>query len=159
LFVTLLLGVLDVATGELELVNAGHDAPWRLGPQQAPQQIVTPVDAGGPPLCVLDDFSYTVQRLQLAPGERLCMVTDGITEAANDAGELYGSVRMRHALAQAGDGGADTIVRELRQDVGRFVAQAEASDDLAILVVHWHGPADADWRASALPATVRLSAD
>ncbi len=143
LFVTMLLGVLDVTTGELELVNAGHDAPWRMRERQAPQLAVAAPGAGGPPLCVLDDFTYTVQRLRLAPGERLCMVTDGITEAANAAGELYGNARLRQALAQAGEGGADTIVQTLRQDVGRFVAGAEASDDLAILVVHWFGPAGA----------------
>jgi serine phosphatase RsbU (regulator of sigma subunit) len=143
LFVTLLLGVLDVDTGELELVNAGHDAPWHLTEQQPPQQIVAGPDAGGPPLCVLDDFVYTVQRVQLTAGDRLCMVTDGITEAADDAGQMYGSGRMLRALARADDGGADGIVRELRQDVGQFVAGAEASDDMAILVVHWFGPAGA----------------
>ena len=159
LFVTMLLGVLDVETGELELVNAGHDAPWRLAVRQEPRQIVAPADAGGPPLCVLDDFSYTLQRLQLAPGECLCMVTDGITEAANADGELYGSTRMRRALAQAGDdGGADAIVRSLREDVGRFVAGAEASDDLAILVVHWHGPARDERQTGPRRTVVRLSA-
>lgn len=144
LFVTMLFGVLDVASGELELVNAGHDAPWRLPRQQPPGQIVAAADAGGPPLCVVDDFVYTVQQLQLAPGDRLCMVTDGITEAANGAGDLYGSARMRQALAKAGDGAADDVVRVLREDVAGFVAGAEASDDLAILVVQWHGPAGAD---------------
>ncbi|MCB2029917.1 MAG: serine/threonine-protein phosphatase, partial [Rhodoferax sp.] len=159
LFVTMLLGVLDVETGELELVNAGHDAPWRLAVRQEPRQIVAPAEAGGPPLCVLDDFSYTLQRLQLAPGECLCMVTDGITEAANADGELYGSTRMRRALAQAGDdGGADAIVRSLREDVGRFVAGAEASDDLAILVVHWHGPARDERQTGPRRTVVRLSA-
>lgn len=149
LFVTMLFGVLDVVSGELELVNAGHDAPWRLPVQQPPGQIVAAADAGGPPLCVLDDFVYTVQRLQLAPGDRLCMVTDGITEAANGAGDLYGSARMRQALEQAGDGGADSVVQLLREDVAGFVAGAEASDDLAILVVQWHGPVGAgDTRAS-----------
>jgi adenylate cyclase len=140
LFVTMLFGVLDVASGEMELVNAGHDAPWRLQSQQPPRQLVAASDAGGPPLCVLDDFVYVVQHLQLAPGDRLCMVTDGITEAANAAGELYGSTRVRQALAQVGDGGAQAIVQVLREDVAGFVAGAEASDDLAILVVQWHGP-------------------
>ncbi len=142
LFVTMLLGVLDVETGMLELVNAGHDAPWRIGSTPEPQQLVAPANAGGPPLCVVEDFVYTVQCLQLAPGDRLCMVTDGITEAANASGALYGGSRVRNALADAGrDGGADTIVHMLRQDVARFVDGAEASDDMAILVVHWLGPA------------------
>lgn len=141
LFVTMLLGVLDVDSGELELVNAGHDAPWRLAQGLPPQQVVANAQAGGPPLCVLDDFVYTVQRMQLAPGDRLCMFTDGITEAANADSELYGSVRLRDALARSGsDADADTIVRVLRDDVAQFVAGAEASDDLAILVLHWQGP-------------------
>lgn len=141
LFVTMLLGVLDVESGALELVNAGHDAPWRLGQGLAPQQLLVAAQAGGPPLCVLDDFDYTVQHVQLVPGDRLCMVTDGITEAADATGALYGSARLRDALARnAGVGDAGDIVRSVRADVARFVAGAEASDDLAILVLHWHGP-------------------
>ncbi len=141
LFVTLLLGVLDADSGMLELVNAGHDAPWRLGADGALEQISTSVVAGGPPLCVVDDFAYSVQRIQLLPGDRLCMVTDGITEAANNAGELFGGLRLRHALASLGTGSsANAITRQVREDVGVFVAGAEASDDLAVLVLHWKGP-------------------
>ena len=141
LFVTLLLGVLNVDSGELELVNAGHDAPWRLGADGSLEQISTAAAGGGPPLCVVEDFAYTVHRIQLHPGDRLCMVTDGITEATNGAGELYGSARLRVALAGLGAGAsAEDISRQVRQDVGLFVAGAEASDDLAVLVVHWTGP-------------------
>ncbi len=141
LFVTLLLGVLDVETGQMELVNAGHDGPWRLGADGTLQQILTTDADGGPPLCVVEDFEYRVHKVQLLPGDRLCMVTDGITEATNSASELYGSARLRQALAAmelapaAGD-----ITRLVREDVGRFVGDAEASDDLAILVLHWKGP-------------------
>ncbi len=142
LFVTMLLGVLDVESGELELVNAGHDAPWHLVQGTPPQQLVGDGQTGGPPLCMLDDFAYTVQRARLAPGDRLCMVTDGITEAANGADELYGSARLCDALARCGGGKADAtmIVQVVREDVAQFVAGAEASDDMAILALHWHGP-------------------
>ena len=144
LFVTLLLGVLDVESGALELVNAGHDAPWRLGADGGLEQIVTPTPGGGPPLCVVEDFAYQVHRVQLRAGDRLCMVTDGITEATNSAGELYGSVRLRGSLAKLGAAAsADAITWQVREDVGAFVAGAEASDDLAILVLHWIGPGDA----------------
>ena len=141
LFVTLLLGVLNVDTGALELVNAGHDAPWRLGANGALEQIVAAESAGGPPLCLVEDFAYRVHHMQLRPGDRLCMVTDGITEAANGDDALYGSARLRAALAGLGvDPSADAITRHVREDVGAFVAGAEASDDLAILVLHWIGP-------------------
>ncbi len=141
LFVTLLLGVLDVETGQLELVNAGHDGPWRLGQEGTLQQVLAQAGGGGPPLCVVDDFEYRVHKVQLLPGDRLCMVTDGITEAANANNELYGSARLRTALAgMALAPTASDITCHVREDVGRFVAGAEASDDLAILVLHWKGP-------------------
>ena len=142
LFVTLLLGVLDVESGQLELVNAGHEGPWRLGAGRRLEQVIAGPTEGGPPLCVVEDFDYRVHRVQLLPGDRLCMVTDGITEAANAAQELYGNVRLRAALAGL-DAASDaaTITRTVREDVGRFVAGAEPSDDLAILVLHWKGPA------------------
>ncbi len=141
LFVTLLLGVLDVETGQLELVNAGHDGPWRLGQDGTLQQVLAQAGGGGPPLCVVDDFEYQVHTVQLLPGDRLCMVTDGITEATNAADELYGSARLHAALAgMALAPTAADITRHVRQDVGQFVAGAEASDDLAILVLHWKGP-------------------
>jgi len=144
LFVTLLLGVLDVETGQLELVNAGHDGPWRLSADGTLQQVLTTAADGGPPLCVVEDFEYRVHKVQLVPGDRLCMVTDGITEATNSASELYGSARLRAALAAMELApAASDITRLVREDVGRFVAGAEASDDLAILVLHWKGPAAA----------------
>lgn len=140
LFVTMLLGVLDVDTGALELVNAGHDGPWRLGADGSLRQIVTQAAQGGPPLCVVDDFSYQVHRLQLAPGDRLCMVTDGITEAMDGAGQLFGGNRLREALATlAPAASVNDISAQVRHDVGLFVGYAEPSDDLAILVVHWKG--------------------
>ncbi len=149
IFVTLLLCVLDVDTGVLELVNAGHDAPWRLGLDGGLDQIKTPLLAGGPPLCVVEDFRYVVQRIQLLPGDRLCLVTDGITEAANGAGDLYGSGRLRNSLVRldaASSPGA--VIQQVRQDVADFVAGAEASDDLAVLVLHWIGPPRAALQAT-----------
>ena len=140
-FVTMLLGELDVRTGALDLVNAGHDAPWLLRSGQSPRQLVAPAHDGGPPLCVLDDFVYSVQRIALAPGDDLVMVTDGITEAANSDQELYGNTRLQAALATAGDGASvDAILRHLRASVAAFVDGAEASDDMAVLVLRWNGP-------------------
>ena len=159
LFVTMLLGVLDVESGELELVNAGHDAPWRLRQDQPAQQMVATAQTGGPPLCVLDDFVYSVQTLRMMRGDRLCMVTDGITEAVNGADALYGSGRLNDALARCGSNAdADTIVRVVREDVAQFVAGAEASDDMAILVLQWQGPAGHDPAPATDPATMTVSA-
>lgn len=144
LFVTLLLGVLDIESGELEIVNAGHDAPWRIRREAGRTTAVSlpaPLDAGGPPLCVLSGFSYAAQIERLAPGDLLCLVTDGITEAMNAAGEVYGTQRLEALLASL-DPGQPTadLAAAIRADVAKHVGAAEPSDDLTLLVLRWRGP-------------------
>jgi adenylate cyclase len=139
LFVTLLLGVLDVESGALELVNAGHDSPWRISSSSEVQKIDTPSDTGGPPLCVMDDFVYVSQSVQLVPGDTLCLITDGVTEAMNDAGELYGCTRLQAALATTPVGHTlGGSITHIRGDIARFVGNAEPSDDMTLLLLRWH---------------------
>ena len=140
LFVTLLLGVLDVQSGALELVNAGHDAPWRVGPNGQVERIVAPVDTGGPPLCTVDDFVYVAQHVQLSPGDTLCMITDGVTEAMNAKSELFGAHRLQAVLAGMPPGQSlNRVIEQVRAEITGFVGAAEASDDLTLLLLRWHG--------------------
>lgn len=136
LFVTSVAGILDASSGEVVLCNAGHDAP-RLIAADGSVRVLEP--AGGPPLCVMDDFEYPVQRYRLQPGECLCLTTDGIGEAMNEAGSLYGNARLDGLLASAG-GDPAAIVQSVRDDVRLHVGAAEASDDLTLLVLRWNGP-------------------
>jgi adenylate cyclase len=139
LFVTVFAAVLDVNTGVLEYCNAGHDRPYviaRAGGR--PGQLA---EAGGPPLCVLDGFEYTAATHQLRPGDVLCLLTDGVTDARNPAGEQFGRARLEARLAGlAPNSSAQKVATTIRDDVQRFVAGAEPADDLAILVVRWEGP-------------------
>jgi serine phosphatase RsbU (regulator of sigma subunit) len=139
LFVTMFAAVLDVNTGVLEYCNAGHDRPYVLALAGGrPGQLV---EGGGPPLCVVDDFEYTAATRQLRPGETLCLLTDGVTDARNPAGEQFGRARLEARLAALPpEAGAEKVATAIEDDVRRFVAGAEAADDLAILVVRWEGP-------------------
>jgi len=139
LFVTCIAGILDAASGGLVLCNAGHDAPRRLRPG-AQAEHLAPAD--GPPLCVMEDFDYPVQRYQLQPGDCLCLSTDGVTEAMNEAGELYGNERLDRLLVGLPAAATPSaILRAVREDVRRHVAGAQPSDDLTLLVLGWNGPA------------------
>jgi serine phosphatase RsbU (regulator of sigma subunit) len=137
LFVTMLIGVLDLETGLLTLVNAGHDSPWLIHPDGSMAHLDSPPDAGGPPICMVDDFPYQAQQAQLAPGDALVMYTDGITEAMNVGNEIYGGERLEKALHQAGTLSAQALIERIRIDVGRHVGTAEASDDMTLLVLRW----------------------
>ncbi|OWW19182.1 SpoIIE family protein phosphatase [Noviherbaspirillum denitrificans] len=137
LFVTGIAGVLDVDTGELALCNAGHDAPRRLLPDGSIEHLP---GADGPPLCVIEDFDYPVQRYQMQPGECLCLTTDGITEAMNADGVLYGSERLDELLRAVSKRGTVTpavVVQAVRENVRAHVGDADASDDLTLMVLQW----------------------
>lgn len=138
LFVTMLGGLLDLDSGKLLWSSAGHDAPYLLPANGGPPQRLHGV--GGPPLCVLDAFHYPLERLPLRPGDRLCLITDGITEAQNSDGELYGAPRLLAALQRSA--ALDSLEDQadaLLADVAAFVGNAEPADDAALLLLRWNG--------------------
>ena len=145
LFVTVLAGILDTRTGLLEYCNAGHEPPYLLPSGERP--LLRLMDGGGPPLCAVDCFPYAASSRRLEPGDTLCLVTDGVTEAASRGAGLYGRDRLEALLAQVGPAASASDVGEaIRREVGRFTEGVEPSDDMAILVVRWKGPTSASGR-------------
>ena len=138
LFVTLVACLLDVETGELAYCNAGHELPQILA---ADGGKVRTLEGGGPPLCTLEDFPYEAARARLAPGESVILVSDGVAESMNPAGELFGRARLGRLLAAmpAGQSAAERV-KVVSDEVRRFSAAAEMADDVTILVVRWIGP-------------------
>ena len=139
LFVTALAGILDARTGALEYCSAGHEPPFLL--PRAGRPLMRLTEGGGPPLCAADGFPYDAATRQLEPGDTLCLITDGITEAAAPDGTLYGRPRLEALLGGlAPAASAGEIGEAIRRDVGAFTGDAEASDDMAILVLRYTGP-------------------
>jgi serine phosphatase RsbU (regulator of sigma subunit) len=142
LFVTLLAGLLDTRTGTLELCRAGHPEPILLRRAAVPCVLDTP---GGPPLCVLPDFPYVTDHMQLQAEDVLVMVTDGVTEAQNTRQTFYGqerTVAFLHALQQGETGvlSAAAVCQGLYNNVLHFMHGAPASDDITIVVIRYIGP-------------------
>jgi CHASE2 domain-containing sensor protein/serine phosphatase RsbU (regulator of sigma subunit) len=141
LFVTAFAGILDLDSGELAYCNAGHENPFVVDPRGGPERRLE--DGGGPPLCAVDAFAYRSARDRLRGGEILCVVSDGITEAHDRGGALYGSARICAALRASVERGAPragTVAEALRHDVELFAAGTEPADDKTVLVLRWNGP-------------------
>jgi serine phosphatase RsbU (regulator of sigma subunit)/CHASE2 domain-containing sensor protein len=137
-FVTVFAGVLDARSGRLEYCCAGHEPPFVLTAAGATERLG---EGGGPPLCVLDGFAYASATHSMSQREVLCVFSDGVTEAMNPAGELYGAGRLEAALRQHRDAAAPAaVVDAIKADVSRFVQNAEVADDLTLLVLRWNGP-------------------
>ena len=139
MFVTVFAGILDVTSGMLVYVNAGHDSPFVMRAGFVPENLA---QAGGPPLGTLDDFPYSIERRQLKPGEMLLAYTDGVTEAQDKNSTLYSGARLEQLLALAPMTDAKAVIDFVREDVHRFAAGAEQADDITLLAVRWLGPAN-----------------
>lgn len=138
MFVTAFAGLLNLKTGRLVYCNAGHEPPLLLREGTEPLRLVS---SGGPPLCVLEDYQYGSAEHWLAPGQTLCLVTDGVTEAMNVGGELYGAGRLSALLTRLPAVDPVMVVNEIETDVAEFARGAEPADDLTVLALQWRGPA------------------
>jgi serine phosphatase RsbU (regulator of sigma subunit) len=138
MFVTAVIGVIDVRSGELDLCIAGHDAPILLRVNQPPQLLE---DARGPPLGVIDDFPYEPGQIKLESNDILLLITDGITEAADQQYNMYGSARLLQCFSGNGMPLTATVVCEkLYADVKRFTQGAPVSDDITIMALRFTAP-------------------
>jgi sigma-B regulation protein RsbU (phosphoserine phosphatase) len=140
MFVTVFAGVLDLASGKLVFVNAGHNEPFVLA-AHSPARLLTA--QGGPPLGSVEGFPYPVEQRQLAPGESLLLYTDGVTDAENPEQSFYSMARLERLLAAAPAASAKALVDFVRDDVRLFTAGAEQADDITLLAVRWLGPGTA----------------
>lgn len=133
MFVTGLCGLLDLETRTLSYSSAGHDSPYLFGDGKSPRQLP---DSSGPPAGLVDGMDYPVGSVQLQPGDRICVFTDGVTEAMDADGTLFGLERLEAALATAPDGlDSAGMVEHVVDRVRRFTGNAEQSDDLTLMVV------------------------
>ena len=130
-FVTMVLAVLDPGRHEVTLVNAGHMPP--LLSRTDGSVVAVGQDESGLPLGVDSGLTYQHAVVRLAAGESLTMFTDGITEAMNARGELYGGARL---WAQIGARNEEDDVKALGirilDDVRRFVGNRSQSDDMCL---------------------------
>ena len=131
-FVTLFLGVLDLSTGRLRYCNAGHDRPVLVGDsvEELPALANVPVGA-------FDDVTFQEQEAMVAPGTLLFLYTDGVTESMDADRRQYGRERLLGALS-ACPRKPDVLVRTIEAGVRAFAGEAEQSDDLTMLAIHYH---------------------
>ena len=136
-FVTALICILDAESGTLEFVCAGHDAPILLRHGEV-LRIDTRTQSG-PPLCVAENYHYLGDQVQLQAGDRLCFFTDGASEASNGQA-LFGDGRLAAALLARQSMPPNELVNSLRDAIRDFESGQPAADDLALLVLDYHGP-------------------
>jgi sigma-B regulation protein RsbU (phosphoserine phosphatase) len=134
MFVTLFLGVIDLESGEMVYVNAGHNPPTlRRGPVatrlEAPANMALGVEPG---------LTFAEGRVVLERGQQLFLYTDGVTEAMDPEGRLFGEDAMFRALRTADDPAA-SVVQSVLGSVRAFAGREPQADDITCVVVEFRG--------------------
>ena len=136
MFVTVWLGILEISTGKLTAANAGHEYPVL---KDAGGQFELYKDRHGFIIGGMEGSRYTEYELQLEPGAKLFLYTDGIPEATNSSNEVFGTDRMVAALNEAAESEPEQILNNVLRSVERFVEDAEQFDDLTMLCLTYKG--------------------
>ncbi len=135
-FVTVFYGVFDCRTGVLEYANGGHNPPLLVHADGSSEYIKMP---GGMALAVFPDVDYDRAVRMLKPGDKLLVYTDGITEAMNIAGEMYGEGRLQDTVRDIASLNVEQFCNAVVNSVKDFAGDAEQSDDITCLALHWDG--------------------
>lgn len=132
MFVTAWMGILDLKTGLLKFVNAGHNPPLV---RQADGEFVYLKARSGMVLAGMDGIKYRQNELQLTPGDQIFLYTDGVTEATDKNNQLYGEERLLETVNQNIVKNTQQLCEAVKNDVDRFVGDAPQFDDITMLSV------------------------
>ncbi len=134
MFLTVFQGILNLKTGKLTYVNAGHENPFifRTGGQFLPIRTRHNFVLSG-----MEDVSYTSGSLMLNPGDIFFQYTDGVTEATDEKGELFGEGRLENALNAEPFPSSEDIIPSVSDRISAFVGTAPQFDDITMLCVEF----------------------
>ena len=131
MFATVFFGVLDPKTGLLAYINAGHVPPLIIGSAGVKQRL----KPTGPAVGIMPHMKFSIQEVQLEPGDILLGYTDGVTEAQDPSGEFYTINRLLSLLEQPASTASDLLER-IKENLFIHMDKAEQFDDITMLAVH-----------------------
>ena len=161
IFVTLFVGVLDLPTGHLRYCNAGHELPLigqsevKSEKRKVKNKSNNAEDNANPdyslftihyslidakpnlPIGLFEDFGYEMQTMQMRPGSTLFLYTDGLTEARNAKGELFGRDKVLQMISESGTDNPKQLVETTIEWWHQFIGATEQSDDLTLLAINY----------------------
>ena len=136
MFVTVWIGILEISTGKIIAANGGHEYPVI---KNADGDYELFKDKHGLVIGSMEGMPYTEYEITLTPGSRLFIYTDGVPEATNANGELFGFDRMVDALNTNLKASPREVLDNVRTAVDGFVKEAEQFDDLTMLCLEYKG--------------------
>ena len=141
MFVTVWMGIIDLNTGDMRCLNAGHEYPTVMR-KDGDYEIFR--DKHHLPLGAMKDMTYTSYEMHLDPGDCIYVYTDGIPDAINRYEEQYGLERMLNALNMYRDTSMEGLLQGVKADQDEFVGEADQFDDITMLGFRYKGPQETE---------------
>ncbi len=138
-FVTVWLAVLEISTGKGVAVNAGHEHPV-LRRSDGKYELV--LYRHSLAVAAMDGARFRQHEFQLCPGDSFFVYTDGVTEATNGEHELFGTDRMLEALNKEPDAEPDQLLKNVMDDIHRFMDGEDQFDDITMMCLKYNGPVE-----------------
>lgn len=134
MFITMIIGIIDLKTGRMRLCNAGHNPPVQMKPGQTPRyfELKTQMAVG-----IDTDTEYVEEVVNLEPRDRLFFYTDGLNEAESLQNEQFGEEKVIEKLTQYRDLAAKPLVDSMVEVVLQHTVGAQQSDDLTMMVIDY----------------------
>jgi phosphoserine phosphatase RsbU/P len=129
-FASLVYLVLSEGAGRVRVLNAGHMPPLVMRGAE-----IAPMPRGSIVLGILPDMRFSEQTVELAPRDALIVYSDGVTEAMDERGDLFGEERLLDALPRTPWAPSSTVGRRVLDAVDRFVGDAPAHDDVSLMIL------------------------
>ncbi len=136
MFVTVWIGILEISTGKLTASNAGHEYPILMQPG-GPFEMLK--DKHGFVLGAMEGIKYKEYEIQLEPGAKLFLYTDGLPEAADPDNNMFGTRRVLETLNGQLDSNPTEVLESIQRAVTVFEKKAEQFDDLTMLCIEYKG--------------------
>ncbi len=135
MFITAFLGILDVRNGHFSYSNAGHNVPFIC---HADGEVKPLPIRHGFVLAGMKNIRYRMQEMDFAPGDKLVLYTDGVTEATNAANDMYEEKRLTEVLEKSINEDVEQTVHAISESIDMFVDGAEQADDITMVILKWN---------------------
>ncbi|NSX53562.1 PP2C family protein-serine/threonine phosphatase [Parasulfitobacter algicola] len=133
LYFTLVLAHFDLRTGKVVMTQAGHPHPVVQRRDGQTEVLGT----GGLPIGLIPGATYDEFEVQLQPGDRILIASDGVNECMNPAQELFGDERIDEILSQNVDGRGDELLNTIHEHLVTFSEGQEFSDDVSAILLEY----------------------
>ncbi|MBQ2679706.1 MAG: SpoIIE family protein phosphatase [Firmicutes bacterium] len=136
MFVTAWVGILEISTGKLVAANAGHEYPAVMSPEGKFEILK---DKHGFVIGGMKGIKYNEYEIQLEPGSKIFLYTDGVPEATDSDKKMFGLDRMIDALNKEPNTSPEGVLNNVKKAVKEFVQEAEQFDDVTMLCLEYNG--------------------